>query len=164
MGPQLASLPLLAKRNNNLQKRSAVFFCRFHVELLCRTVADMATQDEYGNYEPNMHDPMIGQTPSSKHGSGSPEGVISACDGDTYVDDDTGDFYVKTGGCNSTGWVLVTGGSGGHVSSYFGTDADPNGIVTATRPASYYDGAGNWWNKVNTGSNNTGWQQMIAAP
>jgi hypothetical protein len=124
------------------------------------------SQDSYGSYVADMNDPMIGQTPSDKSGSGSPEGVISARPGQTYVDVDTGDFYVKqSGGIGSTGWTLVTGGGGGggHVFLYHGT-GDPNGVVTASVPASYYTDAGDWWNKTGAGSTNTGWVQIIAAP
>jgi hypothetical protein len=47
-----------------------------------------------------------------------------------------------------------------HAALYF-VDGDPNGVVTATRPAQAYDAAGNWWLKTNSGTNNTGWEQRL---
>jgi hypothetical protein len=40
-------------------------------------------------------------------GSGSPEGVVTGNPGDTYWDDDTGNYYVKvTGTATNTGWAI----------------------------------------------------------
>lgn len=38
---------------------------------------------------------------------------------------------------------------------------DPNGAITATRPAVAYDDAGALWVKTNSGSNNTGWVKLL---
>lgn len=54
-----------------------------------------------------------------------------------------------------SGAVLGSGGI------YFGTDADPNGNVTATRPATYYNDVGNVWVKTNAGNNSSGWSQIM---
>jgi hypothetical protein len=40
-------------------------------------------------------------------GSGSPEGAVSGSPGDTYWDNDTGNYYVKvTGTATTTGWAI----------------------------------------------------------
>ncbi len=44
-------------------------------------------------------------------GAGSPETVLKASPGATYVDTNNGDLYVKQTGTGNTGWVIVTGGS-----------------------------------------------------
>ncbi len=44
---------------------------------------------------------------------------------------------------------------------YFGT-GDPNGVVTAERPAVFYDSTGSVWLKTGAGLNDTGWEQAIA--
>lgn len=38
-------------------------------------------------------------------GSGSPEGVVTAAVGTTYVRTDTGGFWYKTSGSGNTGWT-----------------------------------------------------------
>ena len=44
---------------------------------------------------------------------------------------------------------------------FFGT-GDPNGVVTATRPAVFYDDVGAVWLKTGAGTNDTGWELRIA--
>ena len=44
---------------------------------------------------------------------------------------------------------------------FFGT-GDPNGVVTATRPAVFYDDVGAVWLKTGSGTNDTGWELVIA--
>src|SRR5678816_2586556 len=44
---------------------------------------------------------------------------------------------------------------------YFIT-GDPNGVTTATRPAAAYDEFGAVWIKTGSGTNNTGWELVIA--
>lgn len=124
-------------------------------------------QDSYGNYQALMSDPLVGYhaplAGPDYYGVGNPNGVITAGPGSTYVDTSTGDFYVKQTGTDNNGWTLVTGGGGGTVSVYFGT-GDPNGVVTATRPAAFYTANGDWWIKTTAGTTNTGWTQIIQAP
>jgi len=44
---------------------------------------------------------------------------------------------------------------------FFGT-GDPNGVVTATRPAIFYTDTGATWLKTGIGTNDTGWELAIA--
>lgn len=44
---------------------------------------------------------------SGESGVGSPEGVVSAPPGTTYVATDSNSFYVKTSGVGNTGWVAL---------------------------------------------------------
>lgn len=122
------------------------------------------SQDAYGNYQADILDPTYGfQQPNQHTGSGSPEGVVTGPPGDYYVDADTGNLYVKQAGTGNTGWVLVTGGGSGATELFFGS-GDPNTVVTATRPALFYSADGAVWIKTGIGTNNTGWEQLIAAP
>ena len=120
--------------------------------------------DPNGNYQATVSDPLIGYTPPLAgpdfFGSGSPEGVVTSGPGATYVDTDGGSLYFKQSGTGNTGWTLVTGGGGGTTQVFFGT-GDPNGSVTATRPAVFYDALGNVWSKTSSGSSNTGWDRII---
>ncbi|BDA77424.1 hypothetical protein LPTSP3_g03540 [Leptospira kobayashii] len=45
------------------------------------------------------------------HGSGSPEGVLTAVLGSEYTDTATGSLYLKTSGSGNTGWSLIAVGS-----------------------------------------------------
>lgn len=45
-----------------------------------------------------------GGTRGGLAGTGSPEGVVTANPGQTYVDTLTGDFYWKGSGTGNTGW------------------------------------------------------------
>lgn len=122
-------------------------------------------QDSFGNYQALMSDPLVGyiapQAGPDFYGTGNPNGVVTAGQGTTYVDISTGDFYVKQVGSNDQGWTLVTGGGGGGtVEVYFGS-GDPNGTVTANRPAAFYTANGDWWIKTSAGTTNTGWVQLI---
>lgn len=40
-------------------------------------------------------------------GSGSPEGIVSAAPGSTYLDTSTNGFWVKATGVGNTGWVQL---------------------------------------------------------
>jgi hypothetical protein len=53
------------------------------------------------------------------------------------------------------------GGGGGSQEVFFGS-GNPNGVVTGTRPAVFYTAAGAYWIKTSSGTNNTGWEQVIA--
>ena len=48
------------------------------------------------------------------------------------------------------------------VKVYAVASGDPNGVVTATRPAILYTDAGGLWVKTGVGSSNTGWINLIA--
>lgn len=50
------------------------------------------------------------------------------------------------------------------IATLYFSDGDPNGVVTATRPAQCYDAAGNLWLKTNAGTNDTGWVQRLGDP
>lgn len=78
-------------------------------------------QDAFGNYRCDMEVVFhqvaaVGGQPNL-YGSGSPEGVVAGTLGNTYTNDDTGAFYVKTTASGNTGWIVVTGGGGGGASS-----------------------------------------------
>lgn len=68
-------------------------------------------------YEPAIHHPDpsdIGSTgggtgSAGLYGTGSPEGVKTADPGTTYLDTDTGDFWVKKTGTGNTGWLELIG-------------------------------------------------------
>jgi hypothetical protein len=111
-----------------------------------------------------VSDPLVGYVPPlagpDYYGVGSPEGVVAASPAATYIDTATGDFYAKQTGTGPNGWILVTGGGGGTPMVFFGT-GDPNGVVTATRPAVFYTALGAYWIKTGVGTNNTGWEQII---
>lgn len=47
------------------------------------------------------------------HGTGSPEGVVTAPVGSLYVDRNNGTIYSKTAGVGNTGWVAAGSGGGG---------------------------------------------------
>lgn len=42
-------------------------------------------------------------------GTGSPEGVITAPEGTTYLDRSTGNFWAKQTGSGNTGWLQLIG-------------------------------------------------------
>lgn len=93
--------------------------------------------------------------------------------GQAYTDLDTNDFYVKWVGTAETGWIrqglsvkATLGGGGGSPAVtggvYSGTATDPNGVITATAPAYYYSITDqSQWNKVDSGSSNTGWVKFL---
>lgn len=90
------------------------------------------------------------------HGSGAPSNSLGS-NGNTYTDDDTGDFYIKYGGA----WNLFQGAPGGSGEAGSGS---PEGVVTAPPGTTYTDTDGPpnnaFWAKV-TGVGNTGWVQLI---
>lgn len=52
-------------------------------------------------------------------------------------------------------------GPAGSLSVFFNA-GDPNGVITATRPALCYTPALGLWMKTGSGTNNTGWEQALA--
>ena len=71
------------------------------------------------------------------HGHGPPEGIVDWMAGDPYVDEDTGNVYVKGTDGGNTGWILV-GGAGGTTQVYSGTWDDPTGHITPSGAAIYF--------------------------
>jgi len=63
------------------------------------------------------------------------------------------------------GLIGPTGATGPAGSgSIFFNSGDPNGVVTATRPAMTYGPTGEVWIKTDATESNTGWVNIIAAP
>jgi len=63
------------------------------------------------------------------------------------------------------GLIGPTGDTGpAGAGNLFFQSGDPNGVVTATRPAMTYGPTGEVWIKTDAGSSNTGWVNIIAAP
>lgn len=101
-------------------------------------------------------------TGSGLTGVGSPENVVAGQVGQAYQDTATGNVYIFFGVPGATtGWVLVGGVVGGGAEVYYGAGADPNGIVTAVRPAIYYGADGSVWLRMTAGSNAV-WEQKLA--
>jgi hypothetical protein len=87
--------------------------------------------------------------------------------------DALGNLWLKTNaGTNDTGWEQRLGSPGQPTATAAlyvtpGTEGfsfiigNPNGAVTAQRPAMAYDADGKVWFKTNVGSNNTGWELRI---
>lgn len=101
------------------------------------------------NYVPSLNPPPSPNFGSDgqHHGHGSPEGVVLADQGETYTDDDSGDFWGKiTGGpTTKTGWVKVGvaggGGGGGGLTGQLVryTSGSPANPTDVTKPAIAYD-------------------------
>lgn len=98
-------------------------------------------------------------------GHGSPEGVLIAWPGSTYVDLDTNDFYTKNSGEGTAeGWALASGGGGGSGPDVkFGAFTDPNNNVTGSPDDLYKSsealgGDGSLWVKRTGAGTNTGWE------
>lgn len=113
-------------------------------------------RDAFGNYYVSLT-PASTTTGNSMrgglHGSGAPSNDLGN-DGQIYVDDDTGDLYVKV----NNSWMIVQGAPGGSGEAGVGS---PEGVVTASPGTTYIDtSTNNLWIKV-TGSGNTGWVQLI---
>lgn len=51
--------------------------------------------------------------------------------------------------------------SAGTVSVYFATNSNPNTVVTAARPAVFYNSSGAVWVKTNSATNATGWDCIL---
>lgn len=122
-------------------------------------------QDAFGNYYPGFTvvfnaNPVSNGGGSAATGFGTPENAVAGGLGDSYVDLDNGNFYVKTTGSGTNGWVLVSGG----VAELSWVSGDPNGQINATLPAIAYDNAGRLWEKTGAGTNDTGWEQLIGPP
>lgn len=93
------------------------------------------------------------------YGNGAPSDSFGS-NGNTFIDVDSGDFYIKYGDT----WVIQTGGGGSGTDRVFrGSFGDPNGDVTATGAAVYYDTDGSQWVHQSAGTNNTNWFAVIAA-
>lgn len=103
--------------------------------------------------------------------NGDPGGFLTAVR-PSIAYDAAGNFWFKTNsGSNATGWeqrlgspvAAATGAEFINSASerFIFITGDPNGVVTATRPALAYDADGHLWFKTNTGSNNTGWEQRL---
>lgn len=91
-------------------------------------------------------------------GSGSPEGVVSAPPGATYVDTSGGTLYIKVTGTGATGWQVVVAGAG----STFAGSGSPEGAQIAAAGSTYTQtDTGSFWVKK-TGSGNTGWIEIVA--
>jgi hypothetical protein len=118
--------------------------------------------DSLGNWIPGPFQdvpfpPQMSSTGSS--GLGSPEGIVSASPGGTYVDTGGGNFWVKQSGENTkTGWVEVVAGAG----STFAGAGSPEGVQAGAPGSTYLDtSTGNFWAKK-TGSGSTGWIELVA--
>lgn len=130
--------------------------------------------DSFGAYRPgdglqswtNTLPPTVAPGPPVG-GSGSPEGTVEGNPGQSYVDTDTNDLWVKICGIGKVGWRLIGksptaifAGRSGAV--YSGTATDPNGVLTAMGPAYYYSTTDqSQWEKTGAGLNNTGWTKFI---
>lgn len=119
-------------------------------------------QDAFGNYVVGVVPIAVNPLPTSGGGAsglkgvGSPEGVETGSVGQTYKDTATGDVYIFFGTAGeTTGWELL--GSDGII---YGSGADPNGVVTATRPAIYYGSDGSVWLRMTAGTNSV-WEQKL---
>lgn len=105
------------------------------------------------NYTPDPGGTVVsvdGGRMGNLHGSGLPDNSLGR-NGYTYVDDDTNDFYVKTGGA----WVLVTGSGTLADAQVFRSTADPAGspgvnvaihFRTDTEEVWFWNGAA--WKKI----------------
>lgn len=91
-------------------------------------------------------------------GAGAPDDA-NGPEGGIYVNSDNGNIYTKSGGV----WTLSSTGSSSTTEAYYISTPgqDPNGVVSATRPAIAYDNAGAVWIKTGSGTNNTGWEQRL---
>lgn len=122
--------------------------------------------DSQGNYRPQFKEtpendpgPFVGGSGGGGlAGTGSPQGVVSASPGQTYVDVSTNNLWLKVTGTGNTGWFQFTGaGSGGLVGT-----GSPAGVVSAAAGTAYLDTTGNhFWYKA-SGSGTSGWVELIA--
>lgn len=117
--------------------------------------------DAFGNYLPGLVSLSalaamgIG---TLYYASGAPDDA-NGSNGDAYIDISSGDVYRKYGG----GWTVLIAGTGAVELVYIATPGqNPNGVSVASRPAMAYDSSGALWMKTNTGSNNTGWVELLA--
>lgn len=106
-----------------------------------------------GNYQPTLEHPAPANIGSASviYGSGAPTGTKSL-PGTLYVDN-VGDLLWFTS--DGSTWTQV-GGSGSGSGSVLSGTGNPNGVVTATEPAVYYDKSTNILYEK-TGSGNLGW-------
>lgn len=113
-------------------------------------------QDAYGNYIVQVDQPAYtpgASTGGGLNGSGPPDNGLGN-NGDTYVDVDTGDLYVKYGDV----WNIVQGAPGGSGESGVGS---PEGVVSAPPGTTYLDTSSNsFWVKA-SGVGNTGWVAIV---
>ena len=73
---------------------------------------------------------------TGRSGAGSPQGVVTAPVGTTYVDTTSGDLWVKQTGTGNTGWVLAT--SVAAATGVFAGNGDPTGVVVPTTAGAIY--------------------------
>lgn len=113
-------------------------------------------EDAYGNYVVGLtQEPYTpgNSTRGGLHGVGPPDNSLGN-NGQLYVDDDTGDLYVKV----NNAWTLVQGAPGGPGEIGVGS---PEGVVTAAPGTTYLDSStNNFWIKA-SGSGSVGWVQLI---
>jgi len=105
---------------------------------------------------------------------GSPQGMVPAVPGQSYIDLDSGNLWIKVSGTQTLGWLLIgpsggvpanpgTGG-GGTSMQVFQAASDPNGNITATGPGlAIGDGTqlGKLWAKSTAGTSNMDWFLLI---
>jgi hypothetical protein len=99
------------------------------------------------------------QGSSGLSGIGSPQGVVTAAAGTTYVNTSNGNLWVNTDG-TITGWTQIVSGS---VSGLSGSGS-PQGVVTASPGTTYTNvSTGDFWVKQTGIGTNTGWTLIVAA-
>ncbi len=112
-------------------------------------------QDQYGNYRANLG--PVPPNPTPTYGyiqlvAGNPTSLGTTGPAGSFAFDTVGLVLYYT--ADGSTWT-ASSGSGATTQVYSGT-GDPNGVVTATAPALYYDtNSGILYQK--TGSGNTGW-------
>lgn len=104
----------------------------------------------------------LDQFATNKSGVGSPEGVVTAFPGQTYVNTSNGNLYVFNGvAAANTGWVLITSGGGGSGATLSGSGA-PNGLITGSPGNTYLNTVtNNFYVKATGTASNTGWIALI---
>lgn len=112
--------------------------------------------DANGAWYPDWDDSPehVTTTGHLRHGDGVPSNDLGD-NGDAYINDSTGDFYIK----DDDVWVILQGAAGGSGESGVGS---PEGIVSAPVGTTYVEtSAHELWIKESGGSGNTGWTQYI---
>lgn len=108
-------------------------------------------------------EPSDASAPFDSSGAGSPEGVVTAPPGSTYRNTTGGagtTLYDKESGTGNTGWAPVGSGGGGG-SNLTGSGA-PEGAITASPGARYWDTVGKRDYVKDNGIGNTGWQELTS--
>lgn len=92
-------------------------------------------------------------------GVGSPEGVVTAVTGCTYVNTSNSDIYTKAYGSGNTGWVLTT------APGFLYGAGSPEASVTGYIGDLYLNTTDlHWWQKQTGDGTNTGWVDLGATP